>query len=78
MGATKATIYRANLSASKFCLNIAEGVLAIPDCEPKGHINYYQKIPLHFVILQSLGEENYICSCDTDTLGNCIHISEGK
>ena len=55
MGATKATIYRANLSASKFRLNIAEGVLAIPDCEPKGHINYYQKIPLHFCYITMFG-----------------------
>ena len=72
-------IYKSNLKSVSFNFEIIQGVWAIPDCDDKGTIPLKWKVPKKYVIIQQVGEEQYICSCDEHShTGDCYHIQVGK
>ena len=69
--------YKSALQRTEFRFVLTNGVLAIPECNNNGNIQYYLGLPKNFIIVQNLGQGKYVCSCDNDDEDDCIHLTEG-
>ena len=70
--------YSTNIKESYFCFKITNGVYAFPDFDPSGEIPYFERyeyLPRKMVIIQTIGPNNFICSCG---ITECAHISNCK